>query len=56
MMRLAFVLALAGCSGSPNGSMYTARGNCPNPRMDSDTLDYREFENINIDNATKDRG
>ena len=43
--------ALASCSGSPNGSSYTSRGNCPNPRMDSDTLDYREFENINVDNA-----
>lgn len=41
---------LAACQKSPNGSLYTTRGNCPNPRMDSDTLDFREFEATTIDN------
>ena len=42
--------AIGACSKSPNGSSYTPGGNCPNPRMDSDTLDFREFESTSIDN------
>lgn len=41
---------LAACEKSPNGGRFTPLGGCPNPRMDSDSLDFREVENTTIDN------